>query len=96
MRSSPCYTISMVKKSDRLSEQIRQAIRDSQLSRYRIGQQIEVSASMLSRFMAGHIGVSLKTLDRVAALLDMSITVGPNAAKPEDFPDRRLKQHRKK
>ena len=50
----------------------------------------------MSRFMAGHVDISMAVLDRLAKLLDMAITVGPNAAKPSDFPDARRKDRRNK
>ena len=85
----------MAKKRDRISEQIRRAIRDSGVSHRRISQRIGVTSSMMSRFMSGHVGMSLAALDRLGELLDLTITgPGPGAAKPSDFVDRRYKQHK--
>ena len=84
----------MAKKKAQLSERIRQAVRDSGLTHYRICQQIGISEPMMSRFMHGHCGLSMAVLDRLAELLDFDITMGPSAAKPTDYPDRRRKEHK--
>ena len=75
------------------TQQIRQAISGSGISNAAISQQIGVSPALLSRFANGHVGLSLDTLDRLAKLLDLRITVGPDAATAADYPDRRRKAH---
>jgi ribosome-binding protein aMBF1 (putative translation factor) len=56
-----------------LSEQIRQAIDASGVSRYRIGKEIDVSESSLSHFMAGRAGLSQAALDRLGMFLGLEI-----------------------
>ena len=39
-----------------------------------------IDQAVMSRFMAGKAGLSLDTLDRLAELLDMRITIGTKAS----------------
>jgi transcriptional regulator with XRE-family HTH domain len=59
-----------------LSDEIRDAVNASPLSRYSICKSLELSQPAMSRFMSGQGGLSLAVLDRLAALLDLHITVG--------------------
>jgi predicted XRE-type DNA-binding protein len=86
----------MSKKRAKLSGQIRQAVRDSDLTNYRICKLIDVGQPQFSRFMAGKIGLSMALMDQLAELFDLTITIGPNAAKASDFPDARRKPHKGK
>jgi len=62
------------------SDQIRRAIRDCGLSRYRLAQEAGVEQASLSRFMAGS-GVTTTTLDALAKVLRLQITMkGPTKA----------------
>ena len=56
-----------------LSDQIRQAVDDSGLSRYRICKELDITQSSMSRFMTGQGGLSLEVIDRLAELLDLNI-----------------------
>lgn len=58
----------------KLSDQIRQAVDESGLTRYRICKTLKVAESTMSRFMAGKGGLSLAVLDGLADLLDLNIT----------------------
>ena len=60
----------------KLSAEVRQAVDRSSLSRYEICKRLAFSESTMSRFMAGKSGLSMATLDRLAALLDLHIVVG--------------------
>ncbi len=60
-----------------LSDQIRAAVDASQMTRYRICKEIGWPESSMSRFMAGKGGMELSTLDKLAALLGLTITVKP-------------------
>ena len=82
----------MARRQVKLGDQIRQAVKLSGLTNYRISKELGISEAMLCRFMLGHCGMSLEKLDRLAALLDLIVTSGPNAAKPADFPDQRFKK----
>jgi transcriptional regulator with XRE-family HTH domain len=61
------------------SDQIRRAFNTCGLSRYRIAVEADVAESVLSRFMKGG-GISTTTLDRVAEVLRLEVTMqGPRA-----------------
>ena len=68
-------------KPKRLSEQIRAAIEASPMTRYRICQELDFSQAVMSRFMAGTSGLSLKTLDRLGELLGLEIVVRTKGGK---------------
>ena len=59
-----------------LSDQVRQAVEGSELTRYRICKEIGLVHSTMSHFMRSQCGLSMATLDRLAALLDLHISVG--------------------
>ncbi|MEW4568501.1 helix-turn-helix transcriptional regulator [Tautonia sp. JC769] len=62
----------------RLSDQIRDAVNVSGMSRYAICKTIGFNQGAMSRFMSGKGGMSLETLDRLAELLGLSIVVESN------------------
>jgi transcriptional regulator with XRE-family HTH domain len=66
----------MGKKRTRLSDQIRQAVDASGLTRYRICKTLGLAESTKSRFMTGKGGLSMEYLDALAELLDLNITEG--------------------
>ena len=53
----------MRKKQVPFSDQLRQAIRQSEKSRYRISKEMGISEAVLSRFMNQKVGLSMKTVD---------------------------------
>ena len=55
------------------SDQIRHAVDASGLSRYRICKEIDITESTMSRFMNGKGGLSMTSLDRLAALLGLAV-----------------------
>jgi transcriptional regulator with XRE-family HTH domain len=61
----------------RLSDEIRDAVEASGLSRYRIARELGVAESTMSRFMGRKGGLSLDNLDRLADLLGLHITTEP-------------------
>ena len=58
-----------------MSDQVREAILDSHLSRYEIGKRSGVDHALLCRFMAGTRGISLKTLEQLAPILGISLKI---------------------
>jgi hypothetical protein len=61
------------KKSRAISEQLREAIDASGMSRYRICKEIGLSESTMSHFMAGECGLALTTVDRLGDFLGLTI-----------------------
>jgi ribosome-binding protein aMBF1 (putative translation factor) len=56
-----------------LTDQIRDAVEGSGLSRYRIAKELRIAESTMSRFMRGKGGLRLKTVDELAKMLGLSI-----------------------
>ena len=73
---SKLYIRAMAKRRVRLSDQIRRAVDDCGLTRYAIFKATGIDQGTLSRFVAGAAGLCLDNLDRLADLLDLSITIG--------------------
>lgn len=65
----------MPKKSNRkpLSEELREAVERSGLSRYSIWQQTGIDQGTLCKFMAGDRGLSIESIDKLAELLGLHI-----------------------
>jgi transcriptional regulator with XRE-family HTH domain len=57
----------------RFSDEIREAIAGAPLSRYEICKRIGFNEGAMSRFMAGRSGISMETLDKLAALLGLTV-----------------------
>ena len=71
----------MAKKQTKLlSDQLRQAIDDSGLTRYRISKETGISETALALFYNGHRGLSMKALNALGEFLQLTITLG---RKPE-------------
>jgi transcriptional regulator with XRE-family HTH domain len=60
----------------KFSDQLRQAIESSGVSRYVLARSVGVSDSALSRFMSGVRGLNLSSLDKLADVLGLEIVVG--------------------
>jgi transcriptional regulator with XRE-family HTH domain len=60
-------------KRRNLSDEIRDAVGASGMSRYAIAKALGVAESTMSRFMARKGGLSMEYLDRLATLLDLHI-----------------------
>ena len=56
-----------------ISQQLREAIDASGMSRYRICKEINLPESTMSHFMAGYCGLQLSTIDRLGELLGLMI-----------------------
>ena len=61
------------RKHPPMSEQIRQAIDASDKTRYRVALEAGIDHATMSRFMAGKVGMSLETLDRLIDVLDLEL-----------------------
>jgi transcriptional regulator with XRE-family HTH domain len=59
----------------KLSDEIRDAVNASGMSRYAIAKALGVAESTMSRFMSGKGGLSMEYIDRLAALLGLHIVV---------------------
>ncbi len=64
------------KQSKRLTDQLRQAIDDSGLTRYRIAKETGISESTLSKFYLGQRGLSMEALNAIGEFLQLEITRG--------------------
>jgi plasmid maintenance system antidote protein VapI len=61
----------------KISDQIRQAMDNSGLTRYRIAKDIGMNESALGKFYNGERGLSTKMLDRLGEYLDLEIVRRP-------------------
>jgi transcriptional regulator with XRE-family HTH domain len=66
----------MRKQRVKLSDQIRQAVDASGVSRYRISKTLGIAESTMSRFMAGKGGLSMEYIDDLADLLNLDLKTG--------------------
>ena len=64
------------KRTILVTDQLRQAIDDSGLTRYRIAQETGVSESTLAQFYNGHRGLSMNALNALGEFLDLKIVLG--------------------
>lgn len=71
------YNSGMAKRrSKKLTDQVRQAIDDSGLTRYRIAQETGIDESALAKFYNGHQGLSMGALNALGEFLQLKITLG--------------------
>ena len=70
-----------VKHATKISEQLRAAVDASGMSRYSICQLTGIHQSVMSRFMAGKIGLSLASIDLLADVLDLGLKPAAKACK---------------
>jgi hypothetical protein len=73
---------------------LRSAILNAPVSRYQIAKDLDISESILSRFVHGDCGLSVEYLDRICGYLDLRL-VGPVHAKRKGK-QRTGKVHQKK
>ena len=64
----------MAARRVRLSDQIRRAVDASEMTRYRIAKDAGIDHAVISRFMAGKVGLSMATLDDLADVLGLNVT----------------------
>jgi hypothetical protein len=64
----------MAKKRPKLlSDQLRQVIDDSGLTRYRISKETGISETALALFYNGHRGLSMRAMDTLGKFLELEI-----------------------
>lgn len=68
------------KRTDQLTDQLRQAIDDCGLTRYHIAKQTGIDESALAKFYNGQRGLSMKALNALGEFLQLTIHLG---RKPE-------------
>jgi hypothetical protein len=59
---------------DSLSETLRRAIRESERSAYEIAKEAGISQIMISRFLSGERDIRLATADKLAGVLELTLT----------------------
>jgi DNA-binding Xre family transcriptional regulator len=69
------------RRTKKLTDQIRQGIDDSGLSRYRIAQETGIDESALAKFYNRKRGLSLDNLDALCGYLGLRITADGTARK---------------
>ena len=66
----------MAKQPIKFSDQIRQAVIDSEFSMYRISIDTGLDESALGKFVRGERGFSLESINILAAYLDLRVVTG--------------------
>ena len=66
----------MARRQTTFSEQLREAIRQEERSRYRISLETGIAQGQLSRFMQGKCGLSLRSIDLLCECLGLGISRG--------------------
>ena len=69
------------KRSNLVSDQLRQAIDDSGLTRYRIAKETGISETALSLFYNGQRGLAMKALNALGECLQLTINLGRKPGK---------------
>ena len=64
------------KHTELLTDQLRQAIDDSGLTRYQIAKATGIDESALAKFYNGHRGLSMDALNALGEFLQLKITLG--------------------
>lgn len=63
------------KRTNKLTDQLRQAIDDCGLTRYEIAKQTGIDESALAKFYNGQRGVSMKALNALGEYLELTIVM---------------------
>ena len=71
----------MARQTANIEEQLKRAILESGLSRYRIAQLSGVSNPVLSNFVNGHRSMTLTTAAKLAAVLELELTPATKSKK---------------
>ena len=64
------------KQSSLLTDQLRQSIDESGLTRYQIAKETGIDESALAKFYNGHRGLSMEALNALGEFLQLTITLG--------------------
>jgi transcriptional regulator with XRE-family HTH domain len=64
------------KRSNLVTDQLRQAIDDSGLTRYQIAKATGIDESALAKFYNGHRGLSMNALNALGEFLQLTIILG--------------------
>ena len=64
------------KRTEIVSDQIRQAIDDCGLTRYRIAQETGISETTLALFYNGQRGLPMRALDTLGKFLELKVILG--------------------
>jgi transcriptional regulator with XRE-family HTH domain len=64
----------------KMTDQLRQAIDDSGLTRYRIAKETGISEATLSKFYLGQRGLSMEALNALGECLQLTIQLGRKAS----------------
>jgi len=67
----------------KLLDEIREAIKASDKTRYRLSKETAIPQSQLSRLMTGEKGVSFDALERLAEALGLEIIIRPKRRQPK-------------
>ena len=63
------------RKTKKLTDQLRQAVDDSGVTRYQIAKETGIDESALAKFYNGHRGLSMEALNALGECLDLTITM---------------------
>jgi len=63
----------MARKTKKISDQIRDAMKASPLTRYRISKMTGIDQTALMRFERGEVGLLLDNIDKLASVLGLSV-----------------------
>ena len=72
------------KRTNLLTDQLRQSIDDSGLTRYQIAKATGIDESALAKFYNGHRGLSMNALNALGELLQLTITLGRKPGKKDE------------
>ena len=69
------------KRTQLLTDQLRQVMDDSGLTRYQIAKATGIDESALAKFYNGHRGLSMEALNALGEFLQLTITLGRKPSK---------------
>ena len=69
------------KKRLKVSDQVRSAVENCGLTRYRIGKLSGVDHGTISRFMSGERGISTEALDAIGEVIELQVSIPKRPSK---------------